>query len=133
MEVIIFGKNRVEVCKVPPKQYERHFYLTRDQLYKCYPDGLTRMRRTKYGHAAGDEEVICYKENAIVPYNIQKQEYTMDKILSEIDEHKLMIGNANKKTLRLTIKNAVSVWKQMFPILPFMIVGFILVYAVVFS
>lgn len=132
MEVIIFGKNRVEVCKVPPKQYERHFYLTRDQLYKCYPDGLTRMRRTKYGHAAGDEEIICYKENAIVPYNIQKQEYSMDKILSEIDEHKLMTVGKNKAS-RLSIKNVASTWKKLSPMLPFIITGFILLWALVLS
>ena len=111
--------------------YERHFYLTRDQLYKMYPDGLTRMIRTEYGHKAGDEEVIFYKENAIIPYHVQKVEYTMDKILSEIDEHKLM-QSKEKKTIGLTIRNVGRTWKQIVPLLPFIVTGFIVLWAVVF-
>lgn len=132
MQVIICGNNRIEPCKVPSKQYERHFYLTRDQLYKIYPDGLTRMTVTKYGHKANDDEVIFYKENAIVPHLERNQSYEMAKILSEIDEHKLMKGE-NKNIRGLAIKNVMSTWKQMLPIVPFILLGVIVLYSVVFS
>lgn len=44
MMVIIIGTNRAEMCKVPVKDQDKHFFMTRKQLYKVYPDGLSRMR-----------------------------------------------------------------------------------------
>ena len=40
MMVIIIGSNRAEMCKVPIKDLNRHFFMSRGQLYKVYPDGL---------------------------------------------------------------------------------------------
>ena len=67
MKVYIIGRNRVEMCTVKPRDYDKHFFVTRGQLYKMYPDNLMRTIRYEYGVRRRDEEVIIYPENGVKP------------------------------------------------------------------
>lgn len=130
MKILIVGTNRAEYSKIKPKDYDKHFFEIRRQLYKAYPDGLTRTIITEYGRRQHDEEFIVYKENAIVPYHPRQQQYTMAKIISEIDEHKLMTAKSTFGGMKLMMKQAGDVWKQLKVMLPILAAGIILLYAV---
>lgn len=91
MQVHIIGHNRAEICKIKNRDVEKHFFTSRRMLFKVYADGLTRCLITKHGHNAGDEEIIIYKENAIIPYHTRQVAYEDWKICAEIDEHKKML------------------------------------------
>lgn len=133
MMLIIVGTNRVEFVRVKRKDFDRHFVTTRGQLYKLYPDGLTRCIVTKHGKHAKDEEIIVYKENAIQPYHARRQLYTMTKILSEIDNHKNSIPKDKWKANIGTVGEVASAWKQISPMVPFIIAGLVLLWALVFA
>ena len=133
MMLIIVGSNRVEFIRIKKKDYDRHFVQTRGQLYKVYPDGLTRCIVTHHGRRMRDEEVVVYKENAIVPYHPRSQLYTMTKILSEIDNHKSSLPKGGWHVSMSNVGEAVSIWKQLVPTIPFIIAGIILIWAVVFQ
>lgn len=92
MMVIIQGEDRAEYCKVAKKHKEKHFFRTRNQLYRVRPEGLARMRIDYFGDIRTDE-VICYAENEIIPYQIKGEiTYTMDKFFMDLDAHKQMTG-----------------------------------------
>lgn len=90
--VIIHGEDRSEYCKVPKKFKERHFFKTRNQLYRMRPEGMARMKIDYFGERRTDE-VITYAENEIRPYQMKGNiEYTMDKFFMDLDAHKQMTG-----------------------------------------
>lgn len=94
MRVILIGRNRAVIAKVPLRNWEKyHWYLLGSQLYKLYPDGIQRFKITRYGRPVRDDEGAVFKENAVVPYHGGGQSYEMDKVLSEIAEHKLMVSH----------------------------------------
>ena len=130
MKILIIGTNRAEYSKIKPKDYDKHFFEIRRQLYKAYPDGLTRCIVTEYDRRKHDDEYIVYKENSIVPYHTRNQQYTMGKIISEIDEHKLMTSKSTFGSMRLMMKQATDRWKQLKVMLPILVAGIILLYAV---
>ena len=91
MMVIITGENRVEICVPNRKQEGLHFFKTRNQLYKIFPDGLRRMRIFDYdGKEIGSEESIIFRENCTRPYDMMDVDYSMDRLLSDVDRHKMM-------------------------------------------
>lgn len=91
MMVIIIGKNRVEYCTVKKKDLSKHFYSTRGQLYKVFPDALRAMEIYKNGSWVRSESVIIFEENGTMPYQCKYEgDYKMDAILASIDEHKIM-------------------------------------------
>lgn len=129
--VIIIGRNRAELCKVPVKDLDKHFFMTRRQLYKVYPDGLSRMRiYDADGNEQESEEVIVYSENAIVPYHPLHVDYSPDRQLAEIDEHKLM-GSTGSTVwpYRIYFTEARNAWRQIGPMFPLIVAGVILLYA----
>ena len=98
MMVIITGENRVEICVPNKKQEGLHFFKTRNQLYRIYPNALSRVRIFDYdGLEVGSEEGIIYRENDIVPYDTLNLDYTMDRLLSDVDMHKTMKDGGWKK------------------------------------
>lgn len=99
MMVIITGENRVEICVPNRRQEGLHFFKTRNQLYRIFPNGLMRIRIFDYdGLEVGSEEGIIYRENDIVPYDTMQLDYTMDRLLSDVDRHKMMRdGGWNRK------------------------------------
>ena len=130
MMVIVIGSNRAELCEVPVKDLDKHFFMTRGQLYKVYPDGLSRMRvYDADGVEQESEEVIVYAENAIVPYHPRHVSYDPDRILAEIDEHKLMGSRKTVFPYRIYFTEAKSLWREISPLVPFIIAGLVLAYA----
>lgn len=128
MMVIIIGKNRVEFCSVKKKDLTKHFYTTRGQLYKVYPDALRPMEIYKNGAWVRSESVIVFEENGTEPYKCKYlEDYGMDAILSSIDEHKIMSGK--KKAYFEWMKGAG--FKEIMNNLPLIIVGVVLVIALI--
>ena len=94
MMVIIHGEDRSEYCKVAKKHKEKHFFETRNQLYRVRPEGLARCKIDYFGEKRTDE-VIVYPENEIIPYQVKGGlEYKMDKFLMDLDNHKNMTGGS---------------------------------------
>ena len=133
MQLLIIGQNRTKIFKVKPADYNKHFVATDGMVYKTYPDGLTRCVRTEYGHKVNDEEIIVYAENAIVPYHPRKQCYAFNKILSEIDEHKMADPKPRQSVLRLLVTHSGEFRRAWAAYGTFIIVGVIVIYALVFS
>lgn len=135
MMVIIIGRNRAELCKVPVKDLDKHFFMTRRQLYKVYPDGLSRMRiYDADGVEQESEEVIVYAENAIIPYHPLHVDYTPDRILAEIDEHKLMgASKGGVWPYRIYFTEAKNIWRDIGPLFPLLVGGIVLAYALLFG
>ena len=94
---IIVGKNRLEYCKIKKKDVIKHFFVTRQQLYKIYPDGLIPMDIYHDGAYLRTESVTIFEENGICPYHtMYPEQYEQDVILVNIDEHKLMSPRRSK-------------------------------------
>ena len=133
MMVIITGENRVEICVPNRKQEGLHFFKTRGQLYRIFPNCLSRVRIFDYdGLEVGSEECIIYRENDIVPYDTMDFDYSMDRLLSDVDRHKLM--NPSKLgTPKLWFSNVKSIWDWVFSKVGItgLIVGAVVIYAFV--
>lgn len=93
MQVHVIGRNRAEICKVKNKDTDKHYFMSRKMLFSVFPDNLTRCIITKYGRWKTDEEIIIYKENAIIPYHPKNGCFADWKICAEIDEHKKLLFN----------------------------------------
>lgn len=91
MQVHIIGRNRAEICKVKNRDVDKHYFRSRNMLFSVFPDNLTRCIITKYGRWDNDEEIIIYKENAIIPYHPKNGCFADWKICAEIDEHKKLL------------------------------------------
>ena len=129
MLAIIKGADRIVMEKVKIKQWEKHhYYLNSTQLYKMYPDAMTRVRRYKYGHPIRSEESQMWKENAAIPYHPRGQCYDMDKQISEIFEHQLMLKQGTRLTA-LIAKKPIKL-KDIESALPLIVVGFVILWAV---
>lgn len=90
--IVIMGEDRAEYCKVAKKHKEKHFFKTRNQLYRMRPEGLARCKIDYFGTVKSDE-IIVYAENEIIPYQIKGEiQYTMDKFFMDLDAHKQMTG-----------------------------------------
>lgn len=124
--ILIVGSNRAEFCKPKPKDVDnKHFFVTRNQLYKVYPDMYVRVRRYWCGHQVATDEMIVYPENGIRP-DIQRGYPTnFDKLMADIDEHKMLNGLSKRKSFG-TMSSKVRSFKKMFPLI---LVGAVLAYA----
>lgn len=128
MIAIIAGENRMVIGKVKLKDWEmHHWYLSGTQLYKMYPDAMTRINRTKFGHPIREEEGQMWRENAVVPYHPRGQYYGMDKQLSEIVEHKLMVNNHRVQLRDFVIRNKTNV-RDLIKAFPMVIAGVIILW-----
>lgn len=129
MIAIIVGENRMVIGKVKLKDWEmHHWYLSGTQLYKMYPDAMTRINRTKYGRPIREEEGQMWRENAVVPYHPKGQYYGMDKQLSEIVEHKLMVNNHKVQLRDLIARNKISIG-ELSKAVPMIIAGIVILWA----
>lgn len=129
MMVIIIGCNRAEICKVKVSDLDRHFYCSRGQLYKVYPDGLTRMRITAVDGKVSDDEVVVFAENCRYPYHTRGLDYTLDTILREIDQHKLMQPHGLLTKYRVWFTRAGKVWRAVLPFMGLIISAVIVIWA----
>lgn len=125
--VIIIGPTHAHICDIPRSE-GRRFVQFRGGLYKVYPASFRRMRLIDAdGQETGSEDVVIYREGEIVPYMPGDVDYSMDRTLAEIDEHKLMHpgGSWSRPFFRI----AAQTWNGIMPFMPWIIVGVILVYA----
>ena len=132
MMVIITGENRVEICIPNRKQEGLHFFKTRGQLYRIFPNCLSRARIFDYGMEVGSEECIIYRENDIVPYDTMDFDYSMDRLLSDVDRHKLM--NPTKLgSSKLWFTNVKTIWDWIFSKVGIsgLVIGAVVLYAFV--
>ena len=132
MMVIIIGKNRAEYCRVRKKDVANHFFITRNQLYKVYPDALTPMEVYHDGAWVESESVLVFEENACKPYHCKyPADYDMDPILASIDEHKLMLPK--KKGLKGFFSGGKGMKiGEIVKLAPWIIVGMVILYSFVF-
>lgn len=129
MIIIIEGKNRTEFCRPKSKNDidKRRFYETRNMLYRAYANQFTRMRIREFGKEVDTEEVIVYPENCIHAYVNRGIIITVDKMLADIDENRILTEHPlNKRSWGiLTSKTGKALWEY----LPFILVGAVLLYA----
>ena len=130
MIIIIEGVNRTEFCRPKSKEDDtRRFFECRGQLYRAYPEQLTRMRIKKYGIDIGSDSVIAYQENSIHPMVEKGTPINRNKILADIDEHKGMnqnsMGTPKRAWAKLTSKHK----NNLVAMAPLIVVGIVLLYA----
>ena len=128
MWIIIEGMNRTEFCKPKNRDVDKkRFFATRGQLYRAYPNQFTRMRVREYGQEITTEEVIVYPENCIHAYVERDVHVSVDKMLNDIDENRILTGNPlNKKSWGiLSSKTGMKLWQSF----PMIICGVVLLYA----
>lgn len=132
MMIIIIGNARAEIHKIPIKDQDKHFIQTRGQLYKIYPDQLARLRLTADGAPAGDDELIVFRENSIIPYHPRPGiAYDQDSIIADIELHKLMRPGGFLGRASPYIKAMTSIGRTLFNYLPLVIVGVILLWVLI--
>lgn len=130
MKVIIVGCNRAEIVTIKAMNQNKHFLESRGQLYKVAPDALTRMRIIKDGKEEDSEEVVIYRENSIRPYHAHGVPHDQERILAEIDEHKLMGPDPSPLgRVRPWISEARKNYNLIVPMLPMALAVVILAWA----
>lgn len=86
MQITIIGPDRVYLWKIKDKSRYKKFFRIHDQMYKAIVSELHRLHRTKYGEAAGTDDVIIFADDSRVPYETNNTtSYDQDHILEEID------------------------------------------------
>ena len=91
MIVVIIGKDGVEYCPVKKKDLDKHFYISKNELYMVFPDCLRPVDIYHNGAWIGSDSIIAFERNN--PYPIEcphLDKYAMDARLAFINEHKLM-------------------------------------------
>lgn len=132
MMVIIHGNNRVEICDVKLQDQEKHFFQSRGQLYKVYPDSLTRIDiidNTGKEIKKTSDECVIFTENNIKPHLTRGVDYSPDTILRQIDEHKLNTKRTLFSSGEIFFKQASKVFMQIFPYMGLIITGLIVLWA----
>lgn len=132
MKAIIVGVNRAEIGKVKLKTWQlKRWYLTGADLYKMSPEDFQRIISTKYGHPIRDDEGLIYPEGALAPYHPKHALYSANKIVSEIRQHKQMISDKKVRWTELVGKHSRDL-RELRKSWPMLLVGFIVLWAVVF-
>lgn len=127
MIIVIIGVNRAEYCVLSKRQLGLHFFKTRNQLYKVFPDGAKRIRIFDYGKEITSERGIIFAENDTHPYDECEIDYSMDRLLGDVDRHKMMRNTGWAKPKIWFSNAATSLIKKIG--LPTLIVGGIIIYA----
>lgn len=127
---IIVGVNRLEYIQVKKKDLKKHFFVTRDQLYKFYPDTMSRMILEDKKGVVRTESVIMYPEMSIRPFGWRGDRvydpFDFDTILANLDDHKRLISRSRLSRARVYLTTTKSVFREIAPILPFVIAGLVL-------
>lgn len=132
MIVWIEGVNRMENCHPKNKKDmdNKFFFETRHQLYRVFPDQLTRVDIYEYGHYKYSDEMIVYPENSITPQLIRGQRITKDKLMMDMDEFKGLPGGIWQEAPVASLTSKIQ--KSINKLLPFgglIVTGIILLYA----
>lgn len=121
MIVVIIGSDKVEYCQVKKKNMDKHFYLSRNELYLVYPDCLRPVDIYHNGAWIGSDSMIVFERNNPYPVECKHlDKYGMDQRLGFIDEHKLM--SPRKKGLASIFGNAKG-WDTLLKFIPWLLIG----------
>ena len=128
MIILIEGIDRSEFCKPKAKDVDkRRFFETRGMIYRVYPEQLTRVRIKKFGKQMGTDSMIVYPENCIHAVHERGIRITLDKMLADMDEYKIMTGGTlGKKPWGILSSETQN---KLRPLFPFMVIGVVLLYA----
>lgn len=90
MLAIIAGRNRVEICEIKKKDFDKMFFEHRKQLYMMMPENLVRLRHfDKDGREFRDTEEVCvFPEGASCAYDTLgdcQDDYYQEAVLPCID------------------------------------------------
>lgn len=132
---IIVGVNRVEYIHVRKKDIMKHFFTTRNQLYKFYPDCMEKcFLKDKLG-VVRSESVLMFPELNYRPYGWQEPNegevdlFDWDLLLAEVYEHRRIKESGRFSRLRMAFSTSKSVFREIAPLLPIAIVGIVLLLA----
>lgn len=127
--ILIVGRDRAEFCRPRPKDVDvKHFFVTRNQMYKVYPDMYVRCRYRFCGEDAGTDEMVIYPENGIRPHIQHGSQTNFDKLLCDIDEHKMSADQNGmlKKPYAFVSGKTIARLRNLIPLIVF---GAVLAYA----
>ena len=131
MMAIILGYNRAEVVEIKTKDFDKHFLQLRNQSYRIFPDGLTRMRIYINGVEQESEEVIVFPENGRIPHNTQGLDYSNKALKTDMDLHKDAQSHVKGffNGFKLFVDTGRSIYSQLVPYLGLLIAGIVVLYA----
>lgn len=130
MLAIMVGRNRVEVCEIKKKDYEKMFFEHRRQLYMMMPSNLVRLRSfDSEGHEFQDtEEVSVFAEGASCAYDtLREDDYYQEAVLPCID----LFRDVKMQRIK-TLGKLESVRRTITALYPFIgiaVLGLVLAYA----
>lgn len=130
---IIVGVNRVEYISVKKKDLKRHFFVTRDQLYKFYPDCMQKMRLEDNLGLIRTESVIIYPENGIRPYGWKEplegesDPFDFNTILGNLDDHKHLSYKSRFGKFKMYLTTGKSVFESLTPLLLVLLVAGVII------
>jgi hypothetical protein len=94
---------------------------------------MSRVRIFDYdGLEVASEEGIIFRENDVIPYDTMGLDYSMDRLLSDVDRHKMMRSHGILGKQKIWFSSALGgAWSWLFSKIGItgMIVGAILLYA----
>lgn len=122
-KVIIIGANGHEYAKIKPKNKKKRYFETKNQLYRVYPEGFSRMKIEHIDGSVEYAECIIYDENCIAPYHIPSDtmDYSADAFEEDIWLDKQQSAAYQKK--HLSWQNVGSFLQQYGKFLPFVLIG----------
>ena len=121
MIIAIIDKAGVEYCPVKKKDLNKHFYISKNELYIVYPDSLRPVDIYHNGAWIGSDSLIVFERNNPYPIKCQHMDkYSMDARLGYIDEHKLMMP---KKRGWGSIFNKGGAIDGILKLLPWLLIG----------
>ena len=129
MKVILLGQNMAHIGEIKTKDLDKHFYQFRGQLYRIYPQGLTRMRIIIDGVETDSDEVYVFPENALVPHHPHDLDYSNKAIRRDIDIHKYVAGKGAKNMFKYYVDTANSIWKGIAPFAGLIVAGIVVAWA----
>lgn len=138
MMLVIIGCDKVEVSTIKERT-GKHFYMTRGQLYKCYPDGTWRVMWTRknphfWQDSYGSDSMIVYDENYRVPrVCLQPVLYDQESVLRDIDEHKITARTVSRLWYKPYLEAGRSIWKTLAMYGGVGLAGGIVVWALIFA
>lgn len=132
MLAIIVGANRVEVCPLKKKDYEKWFFQHRGQTYLIMPRNLVKMRfYDKDGRECKEpEEVIFFPEGSSLAYDTHEEcvsAYYQDNVLPAIELERAVRKNRTKG--QGILQSATNTMNALYPIAGLLITVAIVGYA----
>lgn len=132
MLAIVIGKHEMNYYVIKKKNQDKHFFVVKGQEYTIFPDSLTPCDIYQNGAYVGTDSIAVFEENGVRPYHCKyPRMYDMEYILASMDEHKLMIPK--KQGWRALFGGGGPAWKTLLEFMPWLLIGFVLLYSLVFK